>query len=245
MTPADPAFDHPRLAAVYDALDPDRSDLDVYVGLVAELGAHRVLDVGCGTGTLALLLAERGLDVVGLDPATASLAVARSKPGADRVGWIEGDATSAVALDPRVDLAVMTGNVAQVFLTDQEWASTLTALRRVVRTGGHLVLETRRPEQQAWRGWNRAETHAHTRLDDGEVVETWCDLLTVELPHVTFRRTYVFSSDGAVLESHSTLRFRERSEVESALGQAGFEVSEVRDAPDRPGHEMVFVARRG
>jgi len=82
---ADPIFEHPRLAAIYDALDPDRSDLDVYVAIAAELGAHRVLDVGCGTGTFALLLADRGLDVTGLDPADASLDVARAKTNSERV----------------------------------------------------------------------------------------------------------------------------------------------------------------
>jgi 2-polyprenyl-3-methyl-5-hydroxy-6-metoxy-1,4-benzoquinol methylase len=50
---ADDIFEHPRLAAIYDALDSDRSDLDVYVAIADELGARRVLDVGCGTGTLA------------------------------------------------------------------------------------------------------------------------------------------------------------------------------------------------
>ena len=53
----DAIFEDPRLAAVYDPLDPDRSDLDVYVAIAQELGARSVLDVGCGTGTFACLLA--------------------------------------------------------------------------------------------------------------------------------------------------------------------------------------------
>jgi hypothetical protein len=40
------------------------------------------------------------------------------------------------------------------------------------------------------------------------------------------------------------LRFRERSEVETELAVHGFDSVEVRDAPDRPGREFVFLARR-
>jgi 2-polyprenyl-3-methyl-5-hydroxy-6-metoxy-1,4-benzoquinol methylase len=40
-----------------------------------------VLDIGCGTGTFALMLAKRGLEVTGVDPAEASLDVARTKTG--------------------------------------------------------------------------------------------------------------------------------------------------------------------
>jgi ubiquinone/menaquinone biosynthesis C-methylase UbiE len=94
----DAIFEHPRLAAVYDALDPDRGDLDAYADIARELDAHRVVDVGCGTGTLALLLAQRGVEVIGLDPANASLEVARAKPGADHVRWIHGDATACIVV---------------------------------------------------------------------------------------------------------------------------------------------------
>jgi hypothetical protein len=61
---------------------------------------------------------------------------------------------------------------------------------------------------------------------------------------VSFRGTYVFASDGAVMTSDSTLRFRERNELEESLVAAGFAVDEVRDAPDRPGREFVFVTTR-
>ncbi len=86
----DEEFRHPRLAALYDALDPDRGDLQAYVDLVVELGADRVLDVGCGTGRLALMLAAGGYDVVGVDPAAASLAVARAKPARTGCGGSTG-----------------------------------------------------------------------------------------------------------------------------------------------------------
>lgn len=69
---ADAAFAHPRLATLYDPLDPDRSDLDAYLRMAREFGARRVLDIGCGTGVFALLLADEGIDVVGVDPAGAS-----------------------------------------------------------------------------------------------------------------------------------------------------------------------------
>lgn len=44
----------PRLAAIHDALDPNRGDPDAYVGMAEESGARRVLDIGCGTGVFAL-----------------------------------------------------------------------------------------------------------------------------------------------------------------------------------------------
>lgn len=69
----DAIFAHPRLARVYDAFDGDRDDLAAYLAIADELGARRVLDVGCGTGSLATLLARSGHTVVGVDPAEASL----------------------------------------------------------------------------------------------------------------------------------------------------------------------------
>jgi hypothetical protein len=66
----------------------------------------------------------------------------------------------------------------------------------------------------------------------------------VNLPFVSFRYTYTFLADGAVITSDSTLRFRSPQELESSLAAQGYRVLEVRDAPDRPGHEFVFLTRR-
>jgi len=237
---ADPIYEHPRLAALYDSLDPDRSDLDVYAGIVNELGASRVLDVGCGTGCFALLLAAAGVEVIAVDPARASLDVARAKPGADRVDWVHGDATTLPPLS--VDVATMTGNVAQAIADDAHWDATLRGIHGALRSGGHLVFETRNPAREAWREWHD-DAHEIAEIDGVGAVEHWGELTDLSLPFATFRWTVVFP-DGEVLTSDSTLRFREREEVESALVEHGFVVDEVRDAPDRPGREFVFVARR-
>ena len=238
----DDIFEHPRLVAIYDALDPDRSDLDVYVDIADELGARRVLDLGCGTGTFAVLLADRGLEVVGVDPAGGSLDVAKAKPGAGRVRWIHGDAT---ALPPmRVDLVTMTGNAAQAIVDPSDWEATLRGVHEALRPGGHFVFETRDPAYRAWQEWNRAASYSITDIQGVGAVESWVEVTDVSGPLVTFRWTYVFASDGAVLTSDSTLRFRERHEVEAALVASGYVVDEVRDAPDRPGREFVFFARR-
>jgi SAM-dependent methyltransferase len=118
----DPTFADRRPAALDDLLGDDRSDLDVYAGIVDELRARSVLDVGCGTGTFSCRLARRGIEVVAIDPAAASLDVARHEPGAERVRWIHGDAFSVPPL--AVDLAVRTGNVAQGWVRSAQRGST-------------------------------------------------------------------------------------------------------------------------
>lgn len=231
-----------RLAEIYDPMDRDRSDLDAYVALAEGFGARTVLDIGCGTGTFACLLAERGIDVIAVDPAGASLDVARAKPGADRVRWVHGDVTTLPPL--RADLATMTANVAQVFLTDDEWATTLRCAHSALREDGCLVFETRDPEKEAWRAWDREHSHRHVGIPGVGAVDAWTEVTDISGDLVSFRQTYVFEEDGAVLTSDSTLRFRHRDEVTGSLLTAGFSVAEVRDAADRPGRELVFVATR-
>jgi SAM-dependent methyltransferase len=238
----DAIFEHPLLAQLYDTFDGERDDLDAYLGIIGELGASRVLDVGCGTGCLAILLAGSGRTVVGVDPSGASLDVARSKPQPDGITWVHGDITAVQ--DIGADLAVMTGNVAQVFVTDDDWAEVLAGIHRALRPGGHLVFETRRPARRAWEEW-AAHPGPVTRDVPGlGAVEERLDVTDVSLPLVSFRGTYRFLADGQVLTSDSTLRFRDRDEVESSLAAHGYRVLDVRDAPDRPGREFVFISEQ-
>lgn len=239
---ADELFENSRLADIYDPFDPDRSDLEAYESLVDEFGARSVLDIGCGTGTFACRLAARGIEVIGLDPAKASLKVAQTKPWSDRVTWIHGNALKLPPLT--IDLATMTANVAQVFLTDKEWKETLLAVRAVVRPGGRLVFETRNPQAQAWLKWNRENTYKRVDIPNCGIVEGWVDLTSIQHSFVSFRWTYIFESDGAVITSDSTLRFRSREEITDSLREVGMSLDEVREAPDRPGREFVFIARR-
>ncbi|WP_327293003.1 class I SAM-dependent methyltransferase [Streptomyces sp. NBC_01198] len=159
---ADESFAHPRLAAIYDPLDPDRSDLDAYLEITQELQAHSVLDIGCGTGAFALLLVDREIEVTGIDPAGASIDAARAKAGRERVRWICGDATDLPPL--QVDLATMTANVAQEIVDPRTWQKTLRTAHDALRPGGHLVFETRSPARRAWEEWTREDSHSVTEF---------------------------------------------------------------------------------
>ncbi len=243
----DAIFAHHRLAQVYDAFDGPRDDLPAYLAIAGELGADRVLDVGCGTGCLALLLAAAGRTVTAADPAAASLEVARAKDGAAAVTWIQADATalpSAGTDQAGADLAVMTGNVAQVFVTDDDWAQVLQAVRAALRPGGYLVFETRRPARRAWEEWAAEPGPVTCDVPGSGPVEQRRQVTAVDLPLVSFRYTYTFLADGTVITSDSTLRFRGREELEHSLAAHGYRVLDVRDAPDRPGREFVFITQR-
>ena len=136
------------------------------------------------------MLAERGVQVIAIDPAAASLDVARRKPHAETVRWLHGDPTSLPPL--QVDLTAMTANVAQVFLTDEEWAATLRAVRAALRPGGRLVFESRRPDRQAWQDWTRDRSYARAVVPGIGPVETWVELTEIRDSLVSFRWSFAF-----------------------------------------------------
>ncbi|HEX5294359.1 MAG TPA: methyltransferase domain-containing protein [Streptosporangiaceae bacterium] len=172
-------YTDPRLAVLYDQLSPWGPGDDFYLGLV--MAAHAVLDVGCGTGTVlrrARAAGHRGR-LVGLDPAAAMLDQART---CTDVEWMLGD-LGTVAFDREFDLVIMTGHVFQVFLSDEDIAATLAAVRAALAAGGRLAFETLNPVLRPWARWTQSwdvtgpggavVTAANTspRLVAGNVVE--------------------------------------------------------------------------
>ncbi|WP_433829284.1 class I SAM-dependent methyltransferase [Actinoplanes sp. CA-015351] len=217
-------YRHPRLVEVYDAECPWGWEDDFFMAVLAEHSAPRVLDFGCGTGRLAIAMAEAGHDVTGIDPAGPALDAARRKPGAARVRWVEG---SVEALGVRAyDAAFLTGHVAQFFVEDQEWSALLRALRRSMIADGRLIFDSRDPAAKEWERWNPEESRRIIVLAGGEVVEAWTEAGAVTGGVVSLTHHYLFSGTEE-LTSSATLRFRTEDELRRSLEAAGFRVDEM------------------
>jgi len=244
----DELYADPRLAALYDAWNGGRWDVEYYLGLARVLEARRVVDVGCGTGTLAIELAGHADHVTGVDPAAGMLHAARAKPGANGVSWVRG--TAADLPEGGFDLAVMTGHVAQVFVTEEQWAATLGQLAGAVAAGGVLAFETRNPAAQAWRDWTPEGSRSEVVIA-GQRVESWHEVTEVGDDTVSFTTHHLFGTDPVEhVESRSTLAFRDLPTLERTLEAAGFSVETVHgDWDGSPftdaSPEIIVGARRG
>lgn len=112
-------------------------EADLIEALLREGGGTRVLDAGCGTGRVAIELAARGFDVVGLDADPTMLETARAK--APRLRWIEADLVDTDDhLDETFDVVALPGNV-MIFLDRGTEAAVVAALARRLAPGGLLV----------------------------------------------------------------------------------------------------------
>ncbi|MEE1836210.1 class I SAM-dependent methyltransferase [Streptomyces sp. SP17KL33] len=100
--------------------------------------AARVLDAGCGTGRIAIRLAELGHSCTGVDIDASMLAVARREAPAQE--WLLGDLArlDTLGLEPGYDLAIAAGNVVPLLAPGTE-AAVVQQLAAVLRPGGVLV----------------------------------------------------------------------------------------------------------
>lgn len=214
-----PIYTDPRLAACYDAANPPEAFYAHYLALAGD-APQAILDMGSGTGRLAVALAQRGHRVTGADPSAGMMQVARGRPGSERVAWIDSDA-KGLALDMRFDLIVMTGNVFQVFLEDDDIRAVLRNLRRHLAPGGRLAFETRNPAVEEWRGWTPARTRETIAVPGVGAVAVHYDIAEATGALVTYETHYRFGPDDVAI-GRDTLRFVTRDELAAFLAEAGF-----------------------
>ncbi len=82
MNDYNPATYGDKIAEIYDEMYPQRANVEPTVDLLAELaGSGAALELGIGTGRIALPLAARGIEVHGIDASAAMVARMRVKPG--------------------------------------------------------------------------------------------------------------------------------------------------------------------
>src|SRR6266508_1348045 len=134
-----------RIADVYDTLYSGL-DTDGAVETLAELaGSGPVLELAIGTGRLALPLAERGLEVHGIDASEAMVAKLREKPGGDAVPVTFGDIAD-VAVDGSYSLVFVAFNTLFALLTQEDQLRCFANVAPRLADGGAFVIQAFVPD---------------------------------------------------------------------------------------------------
>ena len=128
-----------RLAAAGQSI---HGEADLVDALLQEHGGRRVLDAGCGTGRVAIELAVRGYEVVGVDFDASMLDAARAK--APELTWVRADLATLGSADfpddasDTFDAVVMAGNV-MIFVLPGTEGAVLERLGALVSPSGLVI----------------------------------------------------------------------------------------------------------
>lgn len=230
---------------IYDHVNEGAVDEAFFIELLDELPIQTIADIGCGTGRITVQLAKKGYDVTAVDPHEGAIALAKMKPHAQHIQWHV--ATSDVLASNTYDAVMMTANVAQVFLGDDDFQAVLHDAYRVLKTGGHLLFDTRNKDAKIWEAW-MADTSldAATHVETGEalVVETTYEPYDNDV--FTFYETVRHATTNEVLAHEKiALKFRSIKQIEAALQEAGFQHISVygdwvKRAPTATSQSLIF-----
>ena len=151
----------------FDELAASGVDVHGEATFVAAYAPATVLDAGCGTGRVAIELARRDIEVVGVDADASMLAEARAT--SDAVEWVLAD-LATLALARRFDVVVMAGNV---LLFTPKGTEAAVVAGCAAHVGGESLLVA---GFQLGRGYELADYDAHCRdagLEPAERFGTW------------------------------------------------------------------------
>ena len=129
------SWDGEAYQARIDAIAARGEDMHGEASFLGRFEPASVLDAGCGTGRVAIELARRGVDVVGVDRDPSMLAVARTR--APHLEWVEAD-MAAVDLGRTFDVVLLAGNV-PLFTPPGTTGALVAGCARHLAPGGHLV----------------------------------------------------------------------------------------------------------
>jgi SAM-dependent methyltransferase len=248
------------IARLYDFSYGDFTDDIYFYENLAQINDGPVLELGVGTGRVAIPLAEAGYEVVGLDASLSMLEEARQRVGAakikkGRLELVAGDMRT-FDLGKRFGLVFIAANTFQHLLTTQEQQRCIECVARHLAPGGVFAMSIRSPASVTWEatdGWAPAlmhwtRTHPHT----GDIVMKFC----VEQPEperMVRRLTYFYDTlhNGSVHRDVfvAELRYSTQSEIELLLQQQKLRVTHVYGDYDLSavgfGDNLIFVARAG
>jgi len=128
-------FDGVSYQARFDALAASGMDVHGEAEFVLSFGPATVLDAGCGTGRVAIELARRGVDVLGVDVNASMIEEATRR--APALNWIRSD-LAELDLGRRFDVVVLAGNV-PLFCPPGDRPGLVRACAAHVGPGGRLV----------------------------------------------------------------------------------------------------------
>jgi SAM-dependent methyltransferase len=242
---------------------PIAGDVAFYRGLAEETGGP-VLELACGTGRVAVALAEAGLEVTGLDRSEPMLAVAREKLSgaprevATRVTLVHGDMT-AFDLGRTFDLVVVAFRSFQSLLTPELQAACLRRAHAHLRPGGRLALDLFDPLLDKCAPGATPFEHSTSRgdvwLPNGHAVRVTVTSRDVDPLTQVMRETWRFTETdpgGTVVlveDEDLRLRWTYRHELRYLLALTGFtveaEYADFAGSPPEYGKEIVVVARHG
>lgn len=205
-----------EVAASYDDGDPMFSPEVVgpTVDFLAELvGDGAALELGIGTGRVAVPLARRGVRVHGIDLSEAMVAKLREKPGAGKIGATIGDfATTRV--DGAFRLAYLVVNTIMNLTTQDAQVACFKNVARHLEQGGCFVIEVmvpdlrRLPPGERYVTFNVSETHVG--IDEYDVAKQGLisHHYTNRLDSIPFRYVWPAELDLMALIAGLTLRER-------------------------------------
>ena len=147
-----------RIADVYDDLYNDIENVDAMAEFLAELAKTGcALELGIGTGRVALPLAALGVEVHGIDASPAMITKMRAKPGGEKIPVTLGD-FAEVPVQGLFDLIYVVFNTFFALLTQEAQVTCFQATARHLRDGGVFVLENFVPDLTRFDRGQRTDT---------------------------------------------------------------------------------------